>query len=229
MKKNFTVNNVGKFYREDTLIDSECSRKTRAFFDRLGVELGKLALRQYDYIGLPFVDREKQIHSLIAASFDKYCDFFMCEVPVERKNGHGWADLCVGYKSCAYLIEVKHEFMSLRSGEVTESLTKQWSEADKQINDISKADEDYYKENGQGMVKCTLMFVPHYVTVNKNNPDEILLDSNHTYLMSQLKPKPNYSLLWKLHKDMTEEHEFDEGILQRFYGVSFAAKIYPMI
>ena len=234
MTKESTVYNVGRFIIEDTLRQTAGSIVTRDFLFSLTKEIGKRSRKYFDYTQkVPFVQREKQLHTLIDASLASLTDVFSCEALVGReckkpkghvKNGHGWVDYCVLYRDYVFLVELKHAYMSARSGEVSNHVKKLWKEAMDQLNRISNEDREFYLQDAKKLVRCSFLFVPHYLSVG-NNPQNIRdLDENHQELCRALKPTVN--ILWKLHRDMKDkEHEYVDTT-EKYLGVSCCSKIY---
>lgn len=236
MNKSKTIPKVGKFYHEDTLPQKNGSIVTRDLFYTLSEQIGRHSRKYFDYMNeLPFVAREKQLRSVVDISLAKIVDVFSCEALVGRKHngpnkkvedGHGWVDCWSIYRDYAFLIELKHRYMSIRSGKVRNSLSEEWVNAKQQIRTISKEDMSYYSRSTKGLVRCALLIVPHYVTVTAHEQPDSNVKENHSKLINDL--KPNWSTLWSTHPDMTIDHKYNDDGKDRFekyFAVSFCGDI----
>jgi hypothetical protein len=133
-----TVNSVGYIVQKDTLKDGNGVRIAREFFFELTKQIGKRANKYFRETGrLPFVQREKQLHSLISASLAQMTPVFDGEVSIYRKRkSYGWVDFYALYKNIDLLFEVKHSYMSIHHGGVRTDTIDKWEEVNKQIQNI---------------------------------------------------------------------------------------------
>lgn len=72
--------------------------------------------------------KERQLHSILAPALSKFTGAFLIESPVNRNwssisnedydDSHGWVDYWCYYRDIVFLIELKHGFISSKTGRV---------------------------------------------------------------------------------------------------------------
>jgi len=235
---NFKMRTIGDMYVESRIPDGPGVRITNDFLSRLVKGFAKRT-SQYMYAieGVPFVQRERQLHSLLIPALSEITAMFMIEFPTKRNwssvspreynDSHGWIDYWCRYRDITFFIELKHGYISSRTGLVNGSLQDSWQEAIKQLNVIENG-VDSEKEVSSGVFRIALEIVPIYETVNKGKP-KTLGDMDNLFKIQndcfkELEPPPNWSALWKLHNNLAGPHQFLNK-KECYPGILFLARV----
>jgi hypothetical protein len=93
-----------------------------------------------------FTYKERQLHSIIAPALYLFADAFLNEYPLKRnwakfksqewKDSHGWVDYWASYRKTDFFIEVKHSYLSFKSGQLKSASKHSWKTAHKQLSAI---------------------------------------------------------------------------------------------
>ncbi|MEE9284069.1 MAG: hypothetical protein V3U49_08370 [Nitrososphaerales archaeon] len=131
----------GALYELSSIGDGPGRRKARAFLNEIANEFTGRSKLFYDVMGwLPFTFRERQTHSILLPAIAAASQATVVELPIWRKYGrgkrHGFLDYWVYHKSVLYLLEVKHSFLSVRSGLTHKGSHDSWQEAIDQVDKI---------------------------------------------------------------------------------------------
>ncbi len=224
-----TVVNVGKLKFLSELKKGTGTLIANDFLKKMVEEFGKSAAKFIDFNGYPaFAHSERQLHSILAPAFSKMTDTFLMEVPVRRdwskheeqgENKVGWIDYCCEYRNIAFLIELKHDFISYNSGKITSKLKSKWIEADKQIKVVEKEAEKK-SEWSKGVFRVSLTIAPYVVKADEEN--KVVWDDLHKLIREELNPKPNWIGFWKLHSGLDYEFGANDN---RLPIVAFIANV----
>lgn len=139
-----TIYNAGKLIQTKKLCKGKGHQITQEFLNNLSEHFIKQSISYYDNVGeLPFVYKEKQIHSVLFPAIHNISEAAFLEAPIIRKKSGriGWIDYWVFYKSTVFLIEIKHCWGSIVSPTLSSKskINKNWNKAVDQIIDIKKA------------------------------------------------------------------------------------------
>ena len=121
-----TVRTVGNIYYLSNLKNEQGQRIANDFLTRLTNGFGKRTAKYTRMTReVPFVYRERQLHSIIAPTLDDFTDAFLMELPTRRSwsvtaderisDSHGWIDYWCSYRNISFLVELKHGFISSES------------------------------------------------------------------------------------------------------------------
>ena len=232
------INKVGKLHVISTLADGEGIRKVRDFLSLLVTGFAKqVSVYMNETWEAPFVFRERQLHTFLAPTLSKFTDVFLMEAPVHRKwssissqdynDSHGWVDYWCFYRNLVFLIELKHGFLSGRTGTPNKNVKNYWVEAVQQL-DVIQDYADIQSQDSGGAFRIALQVLPIYETVNDSMPKIIgntdkLLEIQKN-CMEAFKPEPNWSMLWQLHESITGPFEYANT--KEFYpGIVFLSRV----
>jgi len=229
---------IGDLYIESRLSDGAGIRVTNDFLSKLTKGFAKRTSRfMYAHVGVPFVQKERQLHSLLIPALADITDMFMIEFPIKRNwsslstrdfdDSHGWVDYWCRYRDIVFFIELKHGFISSKTGLVNQSLHETWGKAREQLDVIEK-EVDIHKEWSSGVFRIALEIVPLYETVNSGEP-KILSDLDNMFkiqknCIDELNPSPNWSAIWRLHKELAGPHQFT-NTKECYPGIVFLARV----
>jgi len=226
--KESSLNSIGRFTTQSTMNDGEGIRITNDFFDSLIKETSKNISKYINQLNeVPFVFKEKQLHTVFAPAFDRVSDVFLMESPVNREwsntnsnkstDSHGWVDYWCKYRDISYFIEVKHDFLSCKTRTPNKITKENWSVALDQLEAIEKEVQDSCKHT-KGSFKVVLHVIPlwekaadyNHVSkisseiikkIQKNAMDDIHEDKKH---------KSNWSCLWELHDELKGPYQYTD-------------------
>lgn len=187
---------------------------------------------------IPFAYRERQLQSILAPVFNDLTQgCYKMELFVLRNDKklrkkddmHGWVDYWCGYRNTDIFIELKHGYISERSGQIKKDVQNKWEEAQRQINTIKEEVNNYSLIGKNGAVRIALMAMPIFKTVNGEedynagvNHDELIKIQENVVM--QLNPAPNWSGMWILHDDLDNIMEFSNAT-EAYSGIIFAAYV----
>lgn len=236
--KSETVRTVGNIYYSSNLKDGQGQRVANDFLTRL---TNGFARRTAKYMRVtrevPFVFRERQLHSIIAPTLDDFTDAFLMELPTQRSwsvtadertsDSHGWIDYWCSYRNISFLVELKHGFISGKSGQIRKDVKAEWETAILQLDAI----EEEAKFQGQwsnGTLRVALHVLPlferHAQADGKPVNDLEKLLEIQKRAMEELERRPNWSAMWKIHEGIAGPYEYSNAI--EFYpGVLIVANV----
>ena len=213
------IKNFGNCHFGSTFGDSEGLRVTNDFLKTLAKNVFQQSLRYYkNQKELPFVHREKQLHSVFCPAISKITDSFLMEAPVKRKanieedgknESHGWVDYWCEYRGFTYFIEIKHGYYSTHSGKLRGDCLVKWEDANNQLNNVKKEIKDWITD--KGAFRISLLFMPFYETNNKTRLIEKLKEHNNFIkdtLSYSKSTKVNWNCLCELHDSIVGPHEY---------------------
>lgn len=238
MKQFIRMRPIGDIYIESRLPDGEGISVTNDLLTKLVKGFTKQTFNYMNEIeGVPFVHRERQLHSLIIPALSRITNMFMVEYPLKRNwsilspreynDSHGWVDYWCCYRDIRFFIELKHGLISGRTGHVNSLLQKKWQDAIQQLK-VIKDEVNLEKEWSSGVFRIALEVVPVYETINNREPktlgdaDNLLMI--HSNLFKDLKPSPNWSAIWQLHHKLAGPHEVTNGS-ECYPGIIFMARV----
>jgi len=214
-----TIRKTGDFHFQTTLKDGEGIRIIKRFLEDLSKGFGKKSREFHDVVGVhSFVYRERQLHSILAPVFFDITDAFLMESPVNRQwsetseekhdgqDSHGWVDYWCLHKDYNYYIELKHDFISYRSGKVRTIAIKNWEKACLQLDALKDEIEDQ-KEVAKGIFRIVLHVMPVFITGSKEALEKVRfekLELIRTGVIEDIsvERKPNWSCLWIPYEDI---------------------------
>jgi len=223
--KREVLRNAGYIFERDDLTDGIGIRKSREFLKELTKTFANSCVAFHGAVGqLPFVEKERQVHSALLPALSKIADAVMVEHPVSRENGkqaentHGWLDYWVLKEKQIFLIELKHAWFSVRTGKVRNDHHDTWTTATKQIASIGRSQLDNLSWADQRVIKIAMMIMPCFISSSapenlKNfsgDDSKELLDSIIDGLDHPNNVKPNWSCLWSLHKNLRGPYQYSD-------------------
>ena len=229
---------IGDIRYESSLVDGSGIRIAREFMTKLVRAFSKQAS---SYIRAtyeaPFVFKERQLHSILAPALSSFTDAFLMESPVNRKwsaisseerdDSHGWVDYWCYYRGIVFLIELKHGFISSKTGHVRKTVKKDWKKAIDQLDVIEKEAKSQ-SEWTNGAFRIALDILPLYETVNSEraktavNNDKML--AIYSKILKEFEPLPNWSAMWILHKDLIGPYSYPNSI-EYYPSVLFISRL----
>lgn len=235
------IRKIGNFYFQSTLKDGEGIRILKRFLEDLSTDFGKKSRQFYDVVGVhSFVYRERQLHSVLAPVFSNIADAFLMESPVNRQwsetteekhdgqDSHGWVDYWCMHKDYNYYIELKHDFISYRSGKVRTIAIENWEKACLQL-DALKDEIETQKEKAKGIFRIVLHVMPVFISGSEETLKKVDIEKLETIRNGVIENiskdrKPNWSCLWLPHEDMQGPFEYING-KESYPGVFLFAHI----
>ncbi len=236
--KSETVRTVGNIYYSSKLKDGQGQRIANDFLTRLANGFARRTAKYIRATGeVPFVFRERQLHSIIAPTLDDFTDAFLMELPTKRSwsltadernsDSHGWIDYWCSYRNISFLVELKHGFISGKTGQLRKYVKEEWETAILQLDAI----EDEAKLQGQcskGALRIAVHVLPLFESCSQvgKKPDQDLkkLLEIQQRAMEELERKPNWSAMWKIHEGIVGPYEYSNAI--EFYpGVLLVANV----
>ena len=236
-----TIRNVGNINYISNLTDGEGTRISNDFLTRLIREFTKQAslyMRATDEA--PFVFKERQLNSILAPALSKITDAFLMEAQVQREwssisseeynDSHGWVDYWCNYRNTVFLIELKHNFISGKTGLLTKEIKENWNIALKQLDVIEK-ESKVRSESCRGVFRVALHILPLYETVNHGDSKTIgeieRILNIQKLAMSGLDRNSNWSAMWMIHDDLTGPYEY-VNTKEYYPGVLFLCNLYEI-
>lgn len=235
---NFRKNNIGKFTIQNQLKDGEGIRVLNKYLRELVIEIAKNStsfIKKNEHP--PFIYREKQFHTVMAPAIAKISNTFLMESPVIREwkvmnrdyiDSHGWVDYWCEYNNYNYYIELKHGFISYRSGKIRNRDKIEWNTAYEQLSVIDEEIKEQ-KEFTHGIFKIILHVLPIYIgsqseiNIKINNERLIEIQKTSMKLISEDIPS-NWSCLWELHNRLINSSEYSYGI-EKYPALLFLANV----
>jgi hypothetical protein len=215
MKKTGTV----KFVNEIDIGKND--QNYIGFLEKLFTKFVKKSKAYFDVTGeLPYIYRERQLHSIIVPILDSISDAILVECPTSRKYrgydpSHGWIDYWVKYGNTIFLIELKHSYHGLKSQKLREQSVKEWNTANDQLKQVSNRDlPDFKVDENDIVVKMALQFNVTYTTASKKTFSmEECDDIGENILMKSFgkKLKPNFLASWFVPEEMQKEFYWDSS------------------
>lgn len=229
-----TVREAGYLFEKNNL-KGKGMIKSRKFLYSVTKAFAKSCVDYFNVTGeLPFIYHERQIHSALLPSIAKVSEAAFMEQPVTRKgkgsSSHGWVDYWVMYGNYTFLIEVKHAWCSVTSGEIRKSTQKAYSQALEQLKRISSSEASRLSGTGIRLAKIALAVFPFYqASKNKDKlapiTDKEKIEEIHDFLVTDLTPSPNWSCMWLLHERLQEIESYDNDRYEIYPCVGIIAQV----
>ncbi len=235
------IKNVGETNTISFLTNGEGIIKTKQFLSNLTIGFAKkVSDYMYKCWDAPFMYRERQLHTFFVPVLSQLSEIFLMESPVERKwssisneqynDAHGWFDYYCFYRNIVFLMEIKHGFLSGKTGKVNKNLKDNWYNAIEQL-DVIKDYANYESQESGGVFRIALQVIPIYEVAN-NGISKIVGDSERLLTIQKTCMEEfiigsgwsMWSMLWKLHENLSGPFEYTNGI--EFYpGIIFIAGV----
>ncbi len=215
-----TIRNAGDINIVDNINDGIGMRNARKLLNDLSKEFARKSRNFFDYTGdLPYIYREKQLHSVIVPILSNIADAVLTELPANRKlkkhkdETFGWIDYWVKAGSTIFLIELKHSYFGYKSQKLRKSSLKEWTTALKQINNIVDPNGFIINDNDK-VIKIALNIITTFTSSSKEpNSIDKCQEIQEKILDSIPENKePNFVVGWTVHKDMLKEYEYSNGV-----------------
>ena len=233
-----TIKNAGSILIEDRLEDGPAIRNARQFLHDTSVAFVKHCIDYYDIVGeFPFIYRERQLHSALFPSIAKIADAAFMEQPVTRKtkdiSGHGWLDYWILYHTSVFLIELKHSWNAIRTDSIRTTTQESWTEALTQLEKIQKDDDVAdLSFTARSVAKIALMVVPFFETSKEKKALTVMgqpeIQEVFLTFVNGLKPAPNWSCAWLLHRKFQEKPVDFENRFEAYPCVGVVAMVKPV-
>lgn len=229
-----SINKAGSTLITDHLQDAPAIRNARIFLSDMAVAFAKECVSYYDIVGeFQFMYRERQLHSALVPAIAKVADAILMEQPVSRKfkniSSHGWLDYWVAYHSSIFLIEIKHSWNAIKTENLRSSTQELWKEALEQLKEIPQTDVKNISFGSSSQAKVALMVVPFYQASKDENKLQNYKKEEtaeiYKQFLKEIKPAPDWSFLWHLHKDLQVTYEYVEQRFELYPCVSMIAKV----
>jgi len=237
-----TLKGIGKIHIKSELPDGDGIRSTNDF---LRSTVNNFAKQAANYMNIlteaPFIYSEKQLHSVLAPAFSQFTEAFLMEAPVKRKwsaikelnhvDSYGWLDYWCYYRTLEYFIEIKHGFISIRTGKIKEFNKETWVEANRQL-EVVEGGALIEDSNSRGVFPIALQIMPIFETANNSNP-KYIYDEEHKEkvvmdCLNSLSPRPNWSALWSIDKELAGPYKYTSRT-EYYPGVLFIARVLDII
>jgi hypothetical protein len=231
-----TIKRCGYWHEESYLEDGPGVRKATDLLRGIVKVFAKEAsLFYWNVEELPFIDRERQIHSVMLPAIAKTSTAVFMEHPINRKYrgfdpSHGWIDYWILHRDAVFLMELKHSWFSLRTKELTEGSRKRWKNAVEQIKSIP-IDEARELAHETSEIFLIAMIVMPFWEGSSNKTKLELLEKEETLqlfseeIMAKLRPKPNWGAIWSLHENLQEPQKLTNKWYEHYPAVSMLSFI----
>lgn len=228
-----TIKNVGRIC-ENNELKGPGSLKVTKFLQEITHRFAKTCIAYYDATDeLPFIYRERQLHSILLPSIAHIANAVLVEQPITRKSkdssGHGWVDYWVQYKKDVLLIELKHSWFNVSSQKTFAVTKKAWDKSIEQLEKVTWSEAFNMALGSRFVAKVAMLIVPFYQTSNdKNNlefPNIERIDEMHLSLINQFSSTPNWSCIWQLHNRLQKKYILSDGSYEIYPCVGILAKV----
>jgi len=184
---------------------------------------------------LPFVFGEKSLNSVLLPSLGDHAGAVTTEYPIRRgsrrrDSGFGFLDYWVFHHGRLLLVEVKQAWVNPSTRSVTDRIRWNWRSAIGQTDSIPlsniRQDLDDIGLNTSKVFRVPLLIAPFLST---SSDDELLeyeqrmLLYRHEILRNELTPRPNFSALWLLKRNLQGPYPWWSGGHLRFATFSAVA------
>jgi hypothetical protein len=229
-----TIRGAGYFYEANRLATVSGSKKIRTFLRTSAIEFLRVCVQYHRIINeLPFIYRERQIQSLLLPSLAKVTRAVIAEQPIRRKIGKkvisGRIDYWVFYEPYVFLIESKQSWQSVSSKRTRKDTKRAWSAALEQLKSISRNEMEQLSYSTKHIARIALIIVPCYQASKHKDKliphsEEAAIDILNT-LSGTLKPAPNWSAVWAIHKRLQTNHEYEKERNEIYPFLAFLARV----
>jgi hypothetical protein len=215
-----TIKNAGYFLEKNNLTQEDGMNKAAIFLQQIVEEFARACVKFYGVVEeLPFIYRERQIHSMLLPAIAKVAQAAFVEQPItrkiKRKSQYGWIDYWVYYEPFVFLIELKHGWHALNSQKIRGATYQCWKKAIEQTKAISKAEAKALCIDPDKVLKMAMLIVPCYQSSQSKDYliplDKAKITEVHEFLVNNLSPAPNWSCMWALHKKLQTVVEFEDN------------------
>ena len=220
MDRNIVVRNCGKINIEHSIEDGQGMRNTKSLLKNLSIEFAKRSRMFFDASGndLPYIYREKQLHSILVPLLWDIGDVVMTEAPTHRlsdfdkEEKYGWIDYWVKKGTTIFLIELKHSYFGYKSDKLRDTSLQKWKDALEQIKKIANPESF---SDGNNVIKVALNIITTYTSssIESNSIKEcreIYKKIEKTFDNNNVE-KPNFIANWSVHEDMLVNYEYLNG------------------
>ena len=214
--KEEIIRGFGKCTNASSFGKSEGHTITNDFLCRTATNFFKFSLKHRtseDY--LPFIYKERQVHSVLCPAINVSSDSFLIEAPVNRKKRgdnrattekKGWVDYYCNYRNISYFIEVKHSFYSITSGTLNDSTLKKWKTANRQLQSVKKEITDWIKPEDKGAFRMSMLILPYYTKKIDFNFKHTDIAKHHSIINTKL--NSNWSSLCIINDKLSGPYEY---------------------
>ncbi len=241
-----TIRNIGKIHIINKIGDGEGRRIASEFMEKLLVGFTKQSAKYINAVfEAPFSYSERQLHSVLAPVISNIADAFIMEHPMERKweseeestreSYTGFLDYWCRYRGLDLFIELKHDRDAYKNDNIRKEALHNWDYMNNKQLERVKEEATRFSEHSKGVLLIALHAFTVYETLPNSKEslareDVETLNSSQLNYMSNLEPKPNWSGLWVLHRDLFDRCTHDyENKKKYFPGVILVAKINELI
>jgi len=213
-------------------------RNTKDFLTKLLENIIKRATRYHeetdgDHV---FRYREKQLHSVVCPSIADITPSFLIEHPTERKPRGtkaypGNVDYWVSYKHLCYLVELKHTYFAYNQNKPRQGITRKFSHAIQQLDNIRKAECEYLSQGHRKLFKIALEAITFQKgsrqkkKVRDFDGETIKIAFQKLMSIAPLKDETNIRSVWILDKRLVDPFEYSNGFWI-YPAVAFIGKVF---
>jgi hypothetical protein len=241
-----TIRNLGKTNIINKIGKGEGMQKAADFMKDLIEGFAKQSAKYINAVSeAPFSYSERQLHSVLAPVISNIADAFLMEHPMERKwesegesvfeSYTGFLDYWCRYKGLDLFIELKHDRDAYKNDNIRQEAHKNWKKMNNEQLERVKDEAKRFSKHSKGILLIALHAFTVYETL-PNSKESMAREDAETLLSSQLNyfdnldPKPNWSGVWILHRDLFDRCTRDyENKKSYFPGVILVAKINELI
>jgi hypothetical protein len=182
----------------------------------------------------PFAESEKQLHTMLAPTFDALAEVFLMEYPLRRKSNStenvGWVDYWCRYRGFDFMIEVKHHHIKWDAKNPHRLIHRGWKHIhDAQLKPIHH-EMAWLSAFNKGVFPCAL----HISTVDAPEKSDYHAISNQLKLlpekfMTELIPAPNWTGIWILDEQEIRQSIYPYGSGKSHPAVLFTVGVEPLV
>jgi hypothetical protein len=241
-----TLRNLGKINIINKIGVGEGTRIASDFMEKVLLGFAKQSAKYINAVSeAPFSYSERQLHSVLAPVISDIAEAFLMEHPMERKweienestleSYTGFLDYWCRYRGIDMFIELKHDRDSYKNNLIRKEAKLNWDYMNNFQLERVKNEAKRFSEHSKGVLLIALHAFTVYETL-PNSKDSMAGEDIDTLISSQLnyfnnlEPKPNWSGLWVIHRDLFDRCTRDyENKKSYFPGVILVAKINELI
>ena len=150
-----------------------------------------------------FAYREKQFHSILIPAFRDVAEIVFREQPVQRgreaAGTHGWVDYWLEREKKVTLLELKHGFVNMRTGDLTAAESGRWDEAQDQMQTLAEHAGPALMAAGSRAFVVGLFALVHWCTGDVRDEPHAARNacwSRHKSLIPPLNAGRQYPVTW---------------------------------
>jgi hypothetical protein len=231
-----TIRNCGEVGIEFSMEDSDGTRVTRRFLERLVKGIVRRSTDYYyatgDYV---FSYRERQMHSVVCPSIAAITRAYLMEHSLTRKppgedEYPGRIDYWISYRNYSFLMELKHGYFAYkRTSNPRQDLLKKFNSAMDQLKNIRKDECEWLGGGDKGLFKIAFLAITFFSgSESETKRDELGSEELKSHFNGMMKNSglakiTNLRAFWIL--DKVEPVRYSNGE-QIFPAVAFVGNVF---